>query len=76
MTPTSDKPKERIAAALLSPDGDVVNVIAIARATDDEIRAAELHAEAHGFTLVVQEYVPLCIDEASLRAVILAEAAS
>jgi hypothetical protein len=68
------KAKEQIAAALVSPSGDVVMVIAIARATDEEIRAAEERAEVAGFKLVVQEVVPLCQDEAALREVILATA--
>jgi hypothetical protein len=70
----NSKAKEQIAAALVSPSGDVVMVIAIARATDEEIRAAEERAEAAGFKLVVQEVVPLVQSEAALREVILATA--
>ncbi len=71
-----DKPLRPIVSALISPNGDVVNVIFVANATDQEIRVAEKHAKAQGFTLYVQQIGPICRDEASLRAAILAEARS
>lgn len=65
--------KERLAAALVAPDGRVVKVIAIARATDIEIKAAQHHAAGEGFTLVVQEEAPFCCDDEALHSLIAAE---
>jgi nicotinamidase-related amidase len=64
---------ERLAAALVSPDGEVIQVIAIATATDLEVKAAQRHAQQHGFTLVVRDEAPFCVDEDGLHQLILRE---
>lgn len=75
MTPPDNK-RERIAAALLSPNGDVISVIAIVRATDDQLRDAQRVAASRGFSLYVHQGVRMCVDQATLREAILDEAKS
>lgn len=74
--PATDAPvdKKALGAALVDPEGNVIDVLMIMSATDEELREAKRHAEARGFALVVHEHVAVCSDEASLRAVIASEA--
>jgi hypothetical protein len=64
---------QALGAALLDAKGDVVDIICIARATADDIRAAQEHAEQRGFKLVVQERITFCRDEKGLRAAVVLE---
>ncbi|HZS37950.1 MAG TPA: hypothetical protein VFF06_14030 [Polyangia bacterium] len=67
--PDVDPPvdKEAVGVALLAPDGDVAGIMVIGLTSDDDLRAAERHARARGFTLVIQTPIGVCKSEVELR---------